>query len=78
MAKETYYKKLEGILFLQQFEKVLLKRKNKKHRLLKEEEDIMLMLKSLKESWDIDEVLYYKIKPKGSQPVHLHRLAKVH
>ena len=48
MDKSTYHSKLDKILSLLQFEKVLLKRKNEKHLVLKEEETIVETLKTLK------------------------------
>ena len=48
------------------------------HPVLKEEERILDTLQSLKAKGHIDEALYYKIKPRGSQPARLYGLAKVH
>ena len=36
------------------------------------------MLKELKESEEIDEYLFDKLKPIGSQPARLYGMAKVH
>ena len=63
---------------LPQFENVTQKRKNAMHPVLKEEERILDTLKSLKSKGLIDDVLYTKIKPRGSQPARLYGLAKVH
>ena len=78
MEKDTYFKKLDAITSLPQFEKVTPKRKNEKHPVLKEEEDIVNVLKSLKANGEIDDVLFSKLKPRGSQPPRLYGLAKVH
>ena len=48
------------------------------HPVLKEEQTIIETLKTLKSNGDISEELYYKIKPRGSQPARLYGLAKVH
>jgi len=77
MKKEDYNKKLDTILQLPQFEK-LKQRKNAKHPVMKEEERVMGILKKMREEERIDEALYEKIKPMGSQPPRLYGLAKVH
>ena len=48
------------------------------HPFLKEGQTIIEALKTLKSNGDISEELYYKIKPRGSQPARLYGLAKVH
>ena len=78
MDKNTYHSKLNEIISLPQFEKVLPKRKNEKHPILKEEERIIDTLKTLKANGQISEEIYDKIKPRGSQPARLYGLAKVH
>ena len=78
MDKSTYHSKLDKIISLPQFEKVLPKRKNEKHPVLKEEEIIIETLKTLKSEGEISEELFDKIKPRGSQPARLYGLSKVH
>ena len=62
---------------LPQFEKVIPTRKNEKHPVLKEEEKIINGLKEHLDNGKIDETLYDKLKPMGSQPAR-YGLAKVH
>ena len=78
MKRETYNSKMEAIINLPQFEKVEKKRKNEKHPVIKEEERVISILKSLKEQNKIDEELYHSLHPRGSQPARLYGLAKVH
>ena len=78
MSKEAYHTKLDAILQLPQFEKVTTTRKNAKHIVHKEEERIIAILKKLKLDGCIDEELFLKLKPIGSQPPRLYGLAKVH
>ena len=78
MTIDKYNEKLRDIIDLPQFEKVLPKRKNEKHPVLKEEERIQSVLKNLKNSGKITEALYDRIKPVGSQPARLYGLAKIH
>ena len=78
MKKDVYHQKLDAIISLPQFEKVNQLRKNAKHPLLKEEERIINILKSLRKEDKIDKDLYDKLKPIGSQPARLYGLAKVH
>ena len=78
MKVEEYNNKLNDILRLPQFRKVLPKRKNKKDPVLKEEERILSLLKKLNRENKISEVLLKKLKPVGSQPPRLYGLAKVH
>ena len=78
MKVETYHQKLDEILNLPQFEKLDSTRKNAKHPILKEEERIIGILKSLRDENKIDDSLYNKLKPTGSQPARLYGLAKVH
>ena len=78
MKSETYIQKLDTILELPQFEKVINSRKNAKHPVLKEEERIVTLLKELKAKGCIDDNLYKKLKPRGSQPARIYGLAKVH
>ena len=77
MKKEDYNKKLDTILQLPQFEKLKL-RKNAKHPVMKEEQRIVNILKKMRDEKRIDDSLYDKIKPMGSQPPRLSGLAKVH
>ena len=78
MKRQDYHKKLDTILNLKQFEKMETKRKNEKHPVIKEEERIVKILKELKGTNKIDEILYKKLRPSGSQPARLYGLAKVH
>ena len=68
MKKEEYSKKLNTILQLPQFEKVSITRKNGMNPILKEEQRIIELLKGMKSRGEIDDVLYKKLKPMGSQP----------
>jgi len=77
MKKDAYNKKLDAILQLPQFAKVVM-RKKAKHPVLKEEDRIINMLKKMKQDGSIDESLYEKIRPRGSQPPRLYGLAKIH
>ena len=78
MGKKTYESKMNSIINLPQFEKVVKNRKNAKHPILKEEERVISILKNLKESGDISDELFQRMKPIGSQPARLYGLAKVH
>ncbi|XP_066916931.1 uncharacterized protein [Clytia hemisphaerica] len=78
MKRQVYNQKLENIINLPQFQKVVPKRKNEKNAILKEEERILAMLKSLKNENKISESLFLKMKPIGSQPARLYGLAKIH
>ena len=63
MKKDTYYNKMEAIINLPQFTKVEKKRKNEKHPVLKEEERIVNILKSLKEEGKIDGEVFDTLCP---------------
>ena len=78
MKKETYHMKMDSIINLPQFEKVQKKRKNEKHPVIKEEERIISILKTLNKEGKINHTLYEKLKPRGSQPARLYGLAKIH
>ena len=78
MKRESYYKKMDSIINLPQFEKLRITRKNAKHPVLKEEERITNILKSLLKEGRITQTVYEQMKPKGSQPARLYGLAKVH
>ena len=78
MKRQVYNQKLDNIINLPQFQKVLPKRKNEKNPILKEEERILALLKSLKNENKITESLFLKMKPIGSQPARLYGLAKIH
>ena len=78
MKKDTYCNKMEAIINLPQFTKVEKKRKNEKHPVLKDEERVVNILKSLKEEGKIDGELFDTLRPRGSQPARLYGLAKVH
>lgn len=78
MKVETYNNKMKTITDVPQFEKLVWRRKNEKHPILKEEERIILELKSIKDANNISDALYDKLKLVGSQPPRLYGLAKVH
>ena len=78
LMKRVYNNKLNDIIQLPQFEKQLPKRKNEKNLILKEEEKVITLLKSLKSQNKISDTLYSKLKPTGSQPPRLYGLAKIH
>lgn len=78
MKVETYQEKFDYILMLPQFQKLIPKWKNEKHRVMKEEERIIGVLKQLKEQENISQVLFDKLKPINSQPPGLYGLAKIH
>ena len=91
MSVDAYNAKIEDILKLPQFEKMVPKRKNEKHPVIKEEEKVVEKLKSLLDEnkinealydkinealYDkINEALYDKIKPSGSQAPRIYGLA---
>ena len=78
MKKDAYELKLDAIIDLPQFERVVSTRKNAKHPVIKEEERIVTTLQRLRDNESISEELYRKLKPVGSQPARLYGLAKVH
>ncbi len=78
MKTSEYEAKMMKILDLPQFEKINTTRKNAKDVTVKEEERIHTILTSLKEEGKIDEELFNKVKPRGSQAPRLYGLAKVH
>ena len=78
MKKESYHEKMDNIINLPQFEKVDNTRKNAKHPVLKEEERVTNILKNLFQEGKLDQALYERMRPKGSQPARLYGLAKVH
>ena len=78
MPIDKYNEKLRTIYSQPQFEKVVPARKNEKHPVLKEEENVVTLLKELRDSGEITEELFKKLKPIGSQPARLYGLAKVH
>lgn len=78
MKVATYQRKINEIIHLPQFEKIIPKRKNEKHPVVKEEEKVLSLLKRLKDEKKISESLFFKLKPTGSQPPRLYGLAKVH
>ena len=78
MPRNSYEKKLEPILNLSQFEKIVNTRKNAKNPIIKEEERIVEVLKKLKSENKISENLYNSLKPVGSQPPRIYGLAKIH
>ena len=78
MSKEDYCAKMDKLINLPQFQKVKKVRSNEKSPILKEEERITNILKELKNEGKIDENLFNRMKPTGSQPARLYGLAKVH
>ena len=78
MKREQYCEKMNDIIKLPQFKKVVNERKNARSPVLKEEDRVMSKLKSLLDEDKIGQVLFDKMKPTGSQPARLYGLAKVH
>jgi len=78
MKAAAYESKLQKILDLPQFEKVVSTRKNEKDCVIKEEERIVKVLKELNQEGKISDELTATLKPTGSQPPRLYGLAKVH
>ena len=78
MKRTAYNEKLSTILNLPQFQKVVQTRKNAKHPVIKEQDRIIDKLKTLRDDGKIDEQLYQKFHPTGSQSARLYGLAKVH
>ena len=78
MKRQTYEAKLSEILSLPQFVKEKQTRKNAKHPVIKEHERICSSLLDLNKKGKIDDELYEKLKPTGSQPARLYGIAKVH
>ena len=76
MKKSLYQSKMNRIINLPQFEKIIKIRKNQKHPVLKEEERIQATLKELLDQNKIGQILYEKMSPKGSKTFYA--LAKVH
>ena len=71
MKREDYHSKMDKIIALPQFEKVERLRKNAKHPVLKEEERVVGILKSLHQENKIDDDLLERLRPRGSQPARL-------
>ena len=69
---------MDAIIKLPQFEKYVKDRKNAKHPLLKEQERVNGILKSMLEAGKIDKELHASLVARGSQPARLYGLAKVH
>jgi len=78
IKKRSYHEKMDMIINLPQFEKMENTRKNAKHPVLKEEDRVTNILKSLHDEGKIDKELYDQMRPRGSQPARLYGLAKVH
>ena len=78
MKSSEYESKIRDILNLPQFEEVTTARKNAKDFTVKEEERVQKALTAMKNANKIDEELFNKVKPRGSQPPRLYGLAKVH
>ena len=78
MSKDSYNKKMDKLVKLPQFQKLEKGRSNAKNPILKEEERVINTLKDLKKKGKIDEKLFDRVKPVGSQPARLYGLAKVH
>ena len=68
MKLETYNSKLDVILGLPQFKRYVPQRKNEKHIIIKEEERIVKILKTLRDNGKISSKLFDKLKLIGSQP----------
>ena len=68
MKKDAYHTKLNAILQLSQFEKVTERSKNALNPVLKEENRVVKILKDMMKSGQIDEKLFKKLRPSGSQP----------
>ena len=77
MKRQTYEAKLSEILSLPQFVKEKQTRKNAKHPVIKEHERICSSLLDLNKKGKIDDELYEKLKPTGSQPTRMYGTAKV-
>ena len=78
MSVDTYQEKMDTILNLPQFEKLVITRKNAKNPIIKEQERVTAVLKEMKDDKRISDTLYEKLRPVGSQPARLYGLAKVH
>ena len=69
---------MDKIIALPQFEILEKHRKNAKHLVLKEEERVVGILKSLHQEKRIIDNLLGILRPRVSQPARLYGLAKVH
>lgn len=78
MKTDIYNSKMRDIIGLPQFQKFTVNRKNGKNPILKEEERIVTILKSMRTNNKLSESLFNKLKPIGSQPPRLYGLAKIH
>ena len=78
MKRDTYQRKMDDILKLDQFEKLVYPRKNSIEWTRKEEERINKTLKELHTQGEIGDELLTKILSKGGQPSRLYGLAKAH
>ena len=78
MKRETYQRKMDDILSLDQFEKLVYPRKNSIDWTRKEEERINKILKELHTQGEIGDELLTKLLSKGGQPARLYGLAKDH
>ena len=78
MKKEQYHEKMNNIISLPQFEKVVKPRRNARDSVFKEEDRILEKLESLLKENHISQELFERLKPTGSQPPRLYGLAKVH
>ena len=78
MKKDAYFDKMNKLISLPQFQKYEKPRKNAINPILKEEERIHNILKSLLNDNKISKELFEDLKPRGSQPARLYGLAKVH
>ena len=76
MKAETYKSKRDEILRLPQFEKMTKGRKNALHPVRKEQNWIKEELDNLLSEGKINDSLYIKLNPIGSQPAHLHGTPK--
>ena len=78
MKVDSYKKKLDDILKLDQFRKETKPRKNSLDLILKEEERINEELSLLNDTGKISDELFEQLKSRGGQPPRLYGLAKVH
>ena len=78
MKRQTYISKLNGILNLEQFEKVTVMQKNGGDLCPKEEDWINSVLQNLHEQGKIDNQTLKDLKSVGSQLPRLYGLAKVY
>ena len=78
MKADDYHSKLQDILKLPQFRKLPKGRKNARNPALVEEDRIIVILDKMLADNKINDNIYEKLKPHGSQPARLYGTAKVH